>query len=99
MERWFEEAQLQVIELPIEWQENRPVYRAFIRELPMIQGEGTSRQAVYRQLAEAYAAYLAQLREVNEAQEEMTSSLLSTEELLRYYDGETFDGFELPSDE
>ncbi len=29
----------------------------------------------------------------------MTSSLLSTEELLRYYDGETFDGFELPSDE
>jgi len=67
--------------------------------LPTIQGEGTSRQAVYRQLAEAYAAYLAQLREVNEAQEEMTSSLLSTEELLRYYDGETFDGFELPSDE
>lgn len=99
MERWFEEAQLQVIELPIEWQETRPVYRAFIRELPTIQGEGTSRQAVYRQLAEAYAAYLAQLREVNEAQEEMTSSLLSTEELLRYYDGETFDGFELPSDE
>ncbi|WP_430619221.1 hypothetical protein [Enterococcus sp. DIV0802b] len=99
MERWFEEAQLQVIELPIEWQENRPVYRDFIRELPTIQGEGTSRQAVYRQLAEAYAAYLAQLREVNEAQEEMTSSLLSTEELLRYYDGETFDGFELPSDE
>ncbi|XUD30303.1 hypothetical protein IGJ26_003276 [Enterococcus sp. AZ095a] len=48
MERWFEEAQLQVIELPIEWQENRPVYRAFIRELPTIQGEGTSRQAVYR---------------------------------------------------
>ncbi|MBM9833506.1 hypothetical protein IAG15_20445, partial [Enterococcus faecalis] len=76
-----------------------PVYRAFIRELPTIQAEGTSRQAVYRQLAEAYAAYLAQLREANEAQEEMTSSLLSTEELLRYYDGETFDGFELPSDE
>lgn len=99
MERWFEEAQLQVIELPIEWLENRPVYRAFIREFPTIQGEGTSRQAVYRQLAEAYAAYLAQLREANEAQEEMTSSLLSTEELLRYYDGETFDGFELPSDE
>lgn len=99
MERWFEEAQLQVIELPIEWQENRPVYRAFIRELSTIQAEGTSRQAVYRQLAEAYAAYLAQLREANEAQEEMTSSLLSTEELLRYYDGETFDGFELPSDE
>ena len=44
MERWFEEAQLQVIELPIEWQENRPVYRAFIRELPTIQAEGTSRQ-------------------------------------------------------
>lgn len=99
MERWFEEAQLQVIELPIEWQENRPVYRAFIRELPTIQAEGTSRQAVYRQLAEAYAAYLAQLREANETQEEMTSSLLSTEELLRYYDGETFDCFELPSDE
>ena len=53
MERWFEEAQLHVIELPISWQDGRPCYSAFIRELPMLQAEGGSRKDVYRQLAEA----------------------------------------------
>ncbi|WP_430610494.1 hypothetical protein [Enterococcus sp. DIV0876] len=99
MDRWFEEAQLQVVELPVEWIGDRPLYQAFIRELPTLQAEGSSRQAVYRQLAELYAAYIAQLRERTETTEEMTSSLLTTEELLKYYDGETFDGFDLPQND
>lgn len=99
MDRWFEEAQLHVVELPVEWVEDRPLYQAFIRELPTLQVQGPSRQAVYRQLAELYAAYAAQLRERTESTEEMTSSLLTTEELLKYYDGETFDGFELPQND
>jgi hypothetical protein len=95
MERWFEEAQLHVIELPISWQGERPRYSGFIRELPMIQAEGGSRKEVYRQLAEAYQIYW----ENHQPEEEMTSSLLSLDELLKYYDGETFDGFEIMTED
>jgi hypothetical protein len=35
---------------------------------------------------------------VEESTEEMTSSLLSVEQLLKYYDGEVFDGFEIDTE-
>lgn len=89
----FDEINLTVVELPIEIEEEKPVYRGFIRELPFINGEGSSRQELYRQLAEKYQEYSETQEPV---QEEMTSSLLSYEELLKYYDGESFDGFQLP---
>ena len=97
MERWFEEAQLHVIELPISWHAGRLCYSAFIRELPMLQAEGGSRKDVYRQLAEAYQIYWEKHQQTEE--EEMTSSLLSLDELLKYYDGEAFDGFDISMDE
>ena len=63
----------------------------------MLQAEGGSRKDVYRQLAEAYQIYWEKHQQTEE--EEMTSSLLSLDELLKYYDGETFDGFDISMDE
>lgn len=93
----FDELNLTVVELPVEIEGDVPVYRGFIRELPTLAGEGHSRQAMYRQLAEAYQAYRLTLEE--ESTEEATTSLLSVEDLLKYYDGETFDGFEMNTEE
>lgn len=92
----FEALHLNVVELPLEFEDDLPVYRGFIRELPFLAGAGHSIQDLYRQLLEAYQAYaeteLAKQQEEQE-KEEMTSSLLSVDELLKYYDGESFDGF------
>lgn len=90
----FAQLNLHVTEMPVELEDNSPVYRGFLRELPQIVGEGHSRQELYRQLAEGYAAYRQSL--IEESREEaQTTSLLSAEQLLKYYDGETFDGFSI----
>ena len=96
-EEVFEEFQLTVVELPIEFVDDLPVYRGHLKELTFLSAEASSRK-LYQQLLQAYLLY----REENQAvveEEEITSSLLSTEQLLKYYDGETFDGFQLPSNE
>ncbi|WP_137663611.1 hypothetical protein [Enterococcus hulanensis] len=90
----FAEVQLTVVEQPIEWVEELPLYRGHLKELPFITGEGSSKKAMYRQLAEQYQEYAA-LNQVEDKEEEMTSSLLTADQLLKYYDGETFDGFSL----
>lgn len=90
----FAEVQLTVVEQPIEWVDNLPLYRGHIKELPFITGEGASKKDLYRQLAEQYQEYAA-LNQVEDKEEEMTSSLLTADQLLKYYDGETFDGFSL----
>lgn len=90
----FAEVQLTVVEQPIEWVEVLPLYRGHLKELPFITGEGSSKKAMYRQLAEQYQEYAA-LNQVEDKEEEMTSSLLTADQLLKYYDGETFDGFSL----
>lgn len=91
----FEALNLQVVELPIEFEENRPIYRGYLREIPTITGEARSKQALYRQLLEQYQIYFTQYqtKRLEEEKEEMTSTLLSYEDLLKYYDGESFDGF------
>lgn len=93
-EELFDDVHLTVVEQPIEWAENLPLYRGHIKELPFITGEGPSKKAMYRQLAEQYQEY-AVLNQTEDKEEEMTSSLLTPEQLLKYYDGETFDGFSL----
>lgn len=93
-EELFDDVHLTVVEQPIEWVENLPLYRGHIKELPFITGEGPSKKAMYRQLAEQYQEY-AVLNQSEDKEEEMTSSLLTPEQLLKYYDGETFDGFSL----
>ncbi|BCA86908.1 hypothetical protein EsVE80_24310 [Enterococcus saigonensis] len=90
----FEELNLHVTEMPVEVIEDVLIYRGFLRELPQIAAEGHSRQALYRQLAEKYAAYRESLLEES-SEEVQTTSLLSATQLLKYYDGETFDGFSL----
>lgn len=90
----FAEVQLTVVEQPIEWVEELPLYRGHLKELPFITGEGSSKKAMYRQLTEQYQEYAA-LNQVEDKEEEMTSSLLTADQLLKYYDGETFDGFSL----
>lgn len=90
----FAEVQLTVVEQPIEWVNDRPFYRGHIKELPFITGEGASKKAMYRQLAEQYQEYVV-LNQSEEKEEEMTSSLLTADQLMKYYDGETFDGFSL----
>ena len=97
----FEALHLNVVELPVEMEEGAPVYRGFIRELPFLAGSGYSLQEMYRQLAEAYQRYWEQqvaAKEEKEA-EEQTTSLLSYEDILKYYDGETFDGFAISTDD
>ena len=97
-EEVFEEFQLTVVELPIEFVDDLPVYRGHLKELTFLSAEASPRKKLYQQLLQAYLLY----REENQAvveEEEITSSLLSTEQLLKYYDGETFDGFQLPSNE
>lgn len=90
----FNKMNLTVVELPIELVKSRPVYRGYIRELPFLTGEGCSKVAMYRQLMENYHQYVEEHRpQEEEKPEEMTSSFLSVEDLLKYYDGETFDGF------
>ncbi|HIX69680.1 hypothetical protein [Enterococcus diestrammenae] len=94
----FEALHLNVVEMPLEVEGNVPVYRGFIRELPFLAGSGHSVQELYRSLLEAYQEYaqeqLAAQQEEQE-KEEMTSSLLSFDDLLKYYDGESFDGFSI----
>ena len=90
----FAEVQLTVVEQPIEWVNDLPLYRGHIKELPFLVGEGPSKKAMYRQLAEQYQEYAA-LNQVEDKEEEMTSSLLTADQLLKYYDGEPFDGFSL----
>lgn len=99
MRQQFDQLKLQVIELPIEFKEGQPVYAGYLRELPFIAAEASSKKQLYRQLLEQYQSYAeTQLvkQALEEEQEEMTSSLLDYADLLKYYDGETFDGFEWP---
>lgn len=90
----FDALNLRVVELPIEFAEAGPIYRGYLRELPFITGEASSKQQLYRQLLEHYQAYAQTQQTKEEEPEEITSSLLNYEDLLKYYDGETFDGFE-----
>ncbi|EOH91117.1 hypothetical protein [Enterococcus pallens] len=90
-EEIFQELHLSVIELPIEWASERPVYSGYLKELPFITGEGQSRKELYRQLVEKYQTYREEQLEEAEVEEEET--LLSAKDFLRYYDGETPDDF------
>lgn len=97
----FEALQLNVVELPVELEEGLPIYRGFIRELPFLAGSGYSLQEMYRQLAEAYQVYWEQqqTQQAEKETEEQTTALLSYEDILKYYDGETFDGFAISTDD
>ncbi|MHC5269876.1 hypothetical protein ACYSNO_11980 [Enterococcus sp. LJL98] len=90
----FDALHLRVVELPIEFGEMGPIYRGYLRELPFITGEAQTKQQLYRQLLEQYQAYAQTQQQKEEEAAEMTSSLLNYEDLLKYYDGESFDGFE-----
>lgn len=46
---------------------------------------------------EQYQEYV-ERQQIEESTEEITSSLLSVDQLLKYYDGEVFDGFEIDLD-
>ncbi|HPI99324.1 MAG TPA: hypothetical protein PK268_00535 [Enterococcus sp.] len=93
----FKDLHLTVMELPVEVLEDKPVYSGYLRELPFITGEGNSKVEMYRKLMEHYQEYV-ESQVVEESTEEMTSSLLSVEQLLKYYDGEVFDGFEIDTE-
>jgi hypothetical protein len=95
----FEEIGLTVVELPIEIEDDKPVYRLLLKELPTLNASGNSRQEAYRQLIQMYQEYRAQLLENAEEREEEKTANLSLDELLRYYDGEVFDGFFIQQDE
>lgn len=98
-EEWFQEVQLHVVELPIEFFNDLPHYTGYIKELPFINGVGSSKKELYRDLARQYQAYVeAQRIEAEQEEQTMTSSLLSLDQLLKYYDGETFDGFSIELD-
>lgn len=95
----FQEMNLHVVELPISLDEQQlPVYSAYIQEYPFMQASASSKQALNGALMTIYYQWLEEQKKLyatydEQEQEEMTSSLLSYEELLKYYDGEQFDGF------
>ncbi|MBF8808700.1 MAG: hypothetical protein IC227_11190 [Enterococcus lacertideformus] len=92
IEDYFKEVGITLVELPIELVDERPMYTGYLKELPIINASGASRKIMQQKLAEMYQTYQELL--LPDAEEEKTMNL-STEELLRYYDGETFDGFSL----
>ncbi|GCF94388.1 hypothetical protein NRIC_22790 [Enterococcus florum] len=87
----FQEMNITVIELPVEIVENRPIYSAFLRELPFIAEEAATKKELYRRLMENYQSYVA----LQPEEEKQTSLQLTPKQLMKYYDGETFDGFSL----
>ena len=94
IEEYFKEVGLTMVELPVEWVDEQLIYRGLIKELPTINAEANSRAKMQQQLAETYRIYREQLLLETEEEKETTTNLTS-EQLLRYYDGETFDGFSL----
>lgn len=94
IEEDFREVGLTLVELPIELIDGRPVYQGYLKELPTINAQGDSRKAMQQKLATIYQAYRTELLEELEEEKEKTMNL-SVDELLRYYDGETFDGFSI----
>ncbi|MDO7880084.1 MULTISPECIES: hypothetical protein [Enterococcus] len=94
IEEYFKEVGLTMVELPVEWVDEQLIYRGLIKELPTINAEANSRAKIQQQLAETYRIYREQLLLESEEEKETTTNLTS-EQLLRYYDGETFDGFSL----
>ncbi|MGM0214403.1 hypothetical protein [Enterococcus sp. AZ109] len=85
----FRELHLTVINLPVEWAEEVPIYSGYLKELPFIIGEGNSKKELYRQLLEQYQSYRDEQQKDEEEAEEET--LLSAKDFFRYYDGETPD--------
>ncbi len=94
IEEYFKEVGLTMVELPVEWVDEQLIYRGLIKEIPTINAEANSRAKMQQQLAETYRIYREQLLLESEEEKETTTNLTS-EQLLRYYDGETFDGFSL----
>ncbi|WP_202622749.1 hypothetical protein [Candidatus Enterococcus huntleyi] len=91
-EESFNEIGLTIVSYPIEIEEGRPVYAGHIKELPMINASAYSRPQFIKELADKYLAYREE--HLEEAVEEEETNL-TIDQLLRYYDGETFDGFDL----
>ncbi len=97
-EESFLELGLHVVELPPEIIDGKLTYKVFLKELPTILGEGPSKLAAYQEMTGRYQSYrenyLLLHPELQEKEEE-TTELLTMDQLLRYYDGETFDGFKI----
>ncbi|MGM0125196.1 hypothetical protein IGI37_002594 [Enterococcus sp. AZ194] len=91
-EESFEEIGLTIVNYPIAIEEGLPVYAGHLKELPMINASANSKQQFIKELSEKYLAYR---EEHMEETEEVETAHLRLDELLRYYDGETFDGFDL----
>jgi len=94
MDEQFDALHLQVVILPIEFDHDLPVYQGFIREFPFISATATSKKDLYRKLLENYQIF-AESQLADQEEEKTTAELLTIEQLLKYYDGEVFDGFDL----
>lgn len=94
MKEEFLEIGLHVVELPLEFKKGKIYYHFILKELPQLTGEGFSKQEAYQQLTKAYLIYREQFLK-EEADEVETTENLTLEQLLKYYDGETFDGFKI----
>ena len=99
LEEYFQEVGLTLVELPIEFSDDRLIYRGYIKELPIINAEGETRKAMQQKIAGMYQVYREQLLAESAEEEKEKTMNLSMDELLRYYDGETFDGFSLLNEE
>ncbi len=61
LEEYFQEVGLTLVELPIEFSDDRLIYRGYIKELPIINAEGETRKAMQQKIAGMYQVYREQL--------------------------------------
>lgn len=94
MKEEFLEIGLHVVALPLEFKEGKVYHRLILKELPHLTGEGFSQQEAYSQLTEAYLMYREHFLK-EEVEEVETTENLTLDQLLKYYDGENFDGFKI----
>lgn len=101
-EEHFLEIGLHVVELPPVYENELLYYSLYLQELPTLTGSGFSKKEAYQNLTDAYLVYRkehSQDESEEEKLDEEKTQVLTMEELLHYYDGETFDGFKIETDD
>ena len=89
-EEVFEEFQLTVVELPIEFVDDLPVYRGHLKELTFLSAEASSRKKLYQQLLQAYLLYREENQAVVEDEKDLALSIcLEAAELLELFQWKT----------
>lgn len=75
LEEYFQEVGLTLVELPIEFSDDRLIYRGYIKELPIINAEGETRKRCSK-IAGMYQVYREQLLAESAEEEKKNDELV-----------------------